>query len=171
MKKMINNPFIKFLLIIELFKYIFLKSVLIANGIYNDKYIPDKNVFIFNIQASLTGILTKSMLDDFIITINNNDASEALCIFSEEKNYVYNKTILLNCSINRVIYNQYDTLSLSFKGTNKYIDLKKFNENTLYIEKELNNNNIILMLGDIIEQSCRQSNELYYLIININIII
>ena len=160
---MINNPFIKFLLIIELFKYIFLKSVLIANGIYNDKYIPDKNLFIFNIQASLTGILTKSMLDDFIITINNNDASEALCIFSEEKNYVYNKTILLNCSINRVIYNQYDTLSLSFKGTNKYIDLKNFNENALYIEKELNNNNnIILMLGDIIEQSCKQSNELYY---------
>ena len=161
MKKIIKNPLIKLLLIIELLKYIFPKSILIANGIYNDKYIPDKNKFIFNIQASLTGILTKSMLDNFIITINNNDESKALCIFSEEKNYVYNKTILLNCSFNRVIYNQYNTFSLSFKGTNKFIDLKNFNENTLYLEKTLNNN-IILILGDIIEQSCKQSNELYY---------
>ena len=135
MKKMINKVLIKLLLIIELFTYIFPKSILIANGIYNYKYIPCKNKFIFNIQASLTGILTKNMLDNFTITINNNDTSKALCTFSEEKNYVYNKNILLNCSIIREIYNQYKTFSLSFKGTNKYVDLKNFNENILYIEK------------------------------------
>ena len=162
MKKMINKALIKLLLIIELFTYIFPKSILIANGIYNDKYIPCKNKFIFNIQASLTGILTKNMLDNFTITINNNDTSKALCTFSEEKNYVYNKNILLNCSIIREIYNQYKTFSLSFKGTSKYVDLKNFNENILYIEKTLKNNNIVLMLGDIIEQSCKQNNELYY---------
>ena len=67
------------------------------------------------------------------------------------KNYVFNKTILLNCSMISEIYNQYKTFSLSFKGTNKYVDLKNFNENILFIEKTLKNNNIVLILGDIIE--------------------
>ena len=162
MNKRVNNPLLKLLLIIELFRYIFPKSTLIANEIYNDKSIVEENKYIFNIKASLTGILSKNMFDNITITINNNDSLKALCIFPEEKRYVYNKTILMNCSINNNIHNEYDSFSLSFKGENKYIDLINFNENILYVQKTFNKNDIVLMLGEMIEQNCTYNNKLYY---------
>ena len=164
MKKIVYNILIKILLIIELFKYILPKSILIAYGIYGYKSISEEKKCIFNIKASLTGILSKNMLDNITVTINNNDALKAFCIFPEEKRYVYNKTILINCSINNIIYNENISFSLSFKGENKYIYLINFNEKILYSKKTFNKSkiDIVLILGEIIEQNCKQSNELYY---------
>ena len=157
--KKINNPFINLLLIIGLFQYIYSKSILIANDISNGKFISETNEYIFNIKASLTGILSKNMFENINIIINNDNKLKTICKFPEEKINVYNKTIIINCSINNMIY---DKFSISFKGINNYIDLINFNENILYVDKELFNNDIILMMGEIKEQKCQKNNELYY---------
>ena len=157
--KKINNPFINLLLIIGLFQCVCSKSILIANDISNVKFISETNEYIFNIKASLTGILSKNMFENINIIINNDNKLKTICKFPEEKINVYNKTIIINCSINNMIY---DKFSISFKGTNNYIYLINFNEKILYVDKALSKNDIILMMGEIKEQKCQKNNELYY---------
>ena len=157
--KKINSPIIKLILIIRLFISIMSKSILIANDISNVKFISETNEYIFNIKASLTGNLSKNMFENINIIINNDNKLKTICKFPEEKINVYNKAIIINCSINNMIY---DKFSISFKGTNNYIDLINFNEKILYVDKTLSKNDIILMMGEIKEQKCQKKNELYY---------
>ena len=67
--------------------------------------------------------------------------------------------ILIIIILFNYIESEYNAFSLSLKGRNN-IDLKNFNEP--YAQKTIHKNEIILKLGEIIEQNCKQINELYY---------
>lgn len=55
---------------------------------------------------------------------------------------------------------EYNTSFLSLRGKKNNIDLENFDDP--YVEKTIDENEIILKLGEIIEQNCKQINELYY---------
>ena len=68
--------------------------------------------------------------------------------------------ILIKIILLSYISSEFNTSFLPPKGKNNNIDLKNFNG--LYAEKAIHKNEIILKLGEIIEQNCKQINELYY---------
>jgi hypothetical protein len=68
--------------------------------------------------------------------------------------------ILIKIILLSYIASEFNTSFLPPKGKNNNIDLKNFNG--LYAEKAIHKNEIILKLGEIIEQNCKQINELYY---------
>ena len=99
---------IKLILIIILLENITTKTILIANGISNGKCHNeiDEYSYNFNIKAVLTGNLSQSMLDKFKIKNNYNDNNLKIkCNITEEKKFVNNENILINCYINNIIYN------------------------------------------------------------------
>lgn len=160
MKRKKNAQLIKFLLIIEILEYILSKSSLKANGIYNGKCDYEFGRYIFNINATLTGNLSKSIFENFSFKIKNyNNNLKIICNFPEEKVHVKNKNILIICYINNMAY---DNFSLSLEGTNDYLDLINFNEKILYVENIFCKKEITLILGDIKEKKCKQFGSLYY---------
>ena len=68
--------------------------------------------------------------------------------------------ILIKIILLSYIASEFNTSFLLPKSKNNNIDLKNFNEP--YAQKTIHKNEIILKLGEIIEQNCKQINELYY---------
>ena len=153
---------IKLILIIILLENITTKTILIANGISNGKCHNeiDEYSYNFNIKAVLTGNLSQSMLDKFKIKNNYNDNNLKIkCNITEEKKFVNNENILINCYINNIIYNN---ISLYFEGASDNLELINFNEKYLYLENIFCKKVIILMLGEIKDEKCKNNNSLFY---------
>ena len=160
MKKM--KILINLLLIIILVKNILTKTILIANNISKGKCHNGiaEYIYSFNINAVLTGNLTQSMLEKVYIKNNYNDNKIKIkCNLLEEKKNVNNENILINCYINNMIYNN---ISFSFEGTNDYLELINFNEKFLYFENIFCQKEIILILGKIKDEKCKNNNSLFY---------
>ena len=135
---------IQLILILELIVFSFQKSTLEAISIKNEKCQNELNKYSFQIHCILSGKISQSMFENFIIKTNSDYVPEITCEIPELSNSIgdYNKNVKISCYVNNF---QKGKLAFRFEGESDELELINFKENILYLyidcQKTINNLN------------------------------
>ena len=152
---------LKLLFIIGIFQYTKEKSYLEAKYISKGQCNNYFGIYSFNITANLKGNLSESMIDNYRIKIdtlkNNNRKRTVKCNFPEIKsNNEISREINITCYIKNFVNN--DNLTLSFESESNQLELINFGQNILSLKNIICEKYIVILLGNIYNKECKESN-------------